>query len=332
MRFLRRLLNTVIVVLFVSLLMFLLVRVLPGDPVAAALGDGVTKEQANQFRMQMGLDKPLYVQYADYLDQLAHGEFGRSLIESRDVGDIVAERLPATLELVIASLLFSVIVGVPLGILSATHRNGLLDQLSRLGSLTGVSFPGFWAALMLQLLLGAALALLPITGRLSGPPPEHITGLYLVDSLLTGNASAFWDAFRHLLAPMFVLALGPLAQVTSMIRSSMLDELSRPYVSFSHAIGMPNFLINYKYALRNAFSATLTLIGFLFPLMIGSAFVVEKVFAWPGIARFGADAILANDYNAIVGVTLVVCLFVVAVNFVTDELYVMLDPRIRLQR
>jgi peptide/nickel transport system permease protein len=129
-----------------------------------------------------------------------------------------------------------------------------------------------------------------------------------------------------------VLALGPLAQVTSMIRSSMLDELARPYVSFSRAIGMPRFLINYKYVLRNAFSSTLTLIGFLFPLMIGSAFIVEKVFAWPGIARFGADAILANDYNGIVGVTLVVCLFVVAVNFVTEELYVMLDPRIRLQR
>jgi peptide/nickel transport system permease protein len=332
MRFLRRVMNTVIVLLFVSLLMFLLVRVLPGDPVAAAMGEGVTTEQANRFRAEMGLDKPLYLQYASYLRQLASGQFGRSLIESRDVGAILSERLPATLELVICSLVLAVVLGVPLGILSATHRNGLLDQASRLASLTGVSFPGFWAALMLQLLFGAALALLPITGRITGPSPTHITGLYLVDSLLTGNRGAFDDSLHHLVAPTIVLALGPLAQVTSMIRSSMLDELARPYVSFSRAIGMPRFLINYKYVLRNAFSSTLTLIGFLFPLMIGSAFIVEKVFAWPGIARFGADAILANDYNGIVGVTLVVCLFVVAVNFVTEELYVMLDPRIRLQR
>jgi peptide/nickel transport system permease protein len=332
MRFLRRVLNMLVVLLFVSLLMFVLVRVLPGDPVGAALGDGATKEQVEKFRVQMGMDKPLQVQYLVYLRGLIDGHLGLSLVEPRDVGDIVWERLPATLELVLCSLVLAIIVGVPLGILSATHRNGIVDQLSRLWSLTGVSFPGFWAALMLQLLLGAALALLPITGRLLGPPPQHITGLYLLDSLLTGNFSAFGDTFRHLIAPTIVLAVGPLAQITSMVRSTMLDELAKPYVAFSQAVGMPAFLINYKYALRNAFSSTLTLIGFLFPLMIGGAFVVEKVFAWPGIARFGADSILANDYNAIVGVTLVICLFVVVVNFITEELYVALDPRIRLER
>jgi peptide/nickel transport system permease protein len=332
MRFLRRVLNMLIVILFVSILMFVLVRVLPGDPVGAALGEGATKEQIDKFRVQMGMDRPLLVQYVTYLKGLFDGHFGVSLIETRDVGDIVWERLPATLELVLCSLLLAILFGVPLGILSATHRNGAIDQISRLCSLTGVAFPGFWLALMLQLLLGAALSLLPITGRLSGPPPTHLTGLFLVDSLLTGNLSAFGDALRHLIAPTVVLAVGPLAQITSMVRSTMLDELSKPYVSFSQAVGMPRFLINYKYALRNAFSSTLTLIGFLFPLMIGGAFVVEKVFAWPGIARFGADSILANDYNGIVGVTLVVCLFVVVVNFITDELYAALDPRIRLER
>jgi peptide/nickel transport system permease protein len=332
MRFLRRVLNMLVVLLFVSLLMFVLVRVLPGDPVGAALGDGATKEQVEKFRAQMGMDKPLQVQYLVYLRGLLDGHFGVSLVEPRDVGDIVWERLPATLELVLCSLMLAIIVGVPLGILAATHRNGPVDQVSRLSSLAGVSFPGFWAALMMQLLLGASLALLPITGRIAGPPPQDVTGLYLVDALLTGNFAAFADAGRHLIAPTIVLAVGPLAQITSMVRSSMLDELGKPYVAFSQAVGMPRFLINYKYALRNAFSSTLTLIGFLFPLMIGGAFVVEKVFAWPGIARFGADSILANDYNAIVGVTLVICLFVVVVNFVTEELYVALDPRIRLER
>jgi len=320
-----------IVILFVSIFMFVLVRVLPGDPVGAALGEGATKEQIDKFRTQMGMDKPLEVQYAVYLRGLFDGHFGPSLIEPRDVGDIVWERLPATLELVLCSLMLAIVLGVPLGIVAATHRNGPIDQLSRLWSLTGVSFPPFWAALMLQLLLGAALALVPITGRMSGPPPEHFTGLYLVDALLTGNLSAFGDALHHLIAPTLVMAVGPLAQITSMVRSTMLDELAKPYVSYNRAVGMPSFLINYKYALRNAFSSTLTLIGFLFPIMIGGAFIVEKVFAWPGIARFGADSILANDYNAIVGVTLVVCLFVVVVNFVTEELYSALDPRIRLE-
>lgn len=332
MRFLKRIFNMLVVLLFVSLLMFVLVRVLPGDPVGAALGDGATKEQIDKFRAQMGMDKPLQVQYLVYLRGLLSGNFGVSLIEPRDVADIVWERLPATLELVICALILAIVIGVPLGILAATHRNGPIDQASRLWSLTGVSFPGFWAALMLQLVLGAALAWVPITGRLTGPPPADVTGLYLIDALLAGNFKAFGEAARHLIAPTIVLAVGPLAQITSMVRSSMLDELGKPYVAFSQAVGMPRFLINYKYALRNAFSSTLTLIGFLFPLMIGGAFVVEKVFAWPGIARFGADAILANDYNAIVGVTLVICLFVVVVNFVTEELYVALDPRIRLER
>lgn len=332
MRFLRRVANMLLVVLFVSLLMFILVRVLPGDPVGAALGDGATTEQVEKFRIQMGIDKPLHVQYVAYLRGLLGGHFGVSLMEPRDVGTIVMERLPATLELVLCSLVLAIVVGVPLGILAATHRNGAIDQASRLWSLAGVSFPSFWAALMLQLVLGASLSLLPITGRLTGPPPQAITGLYLVDALLTGNFTAFGDAFHHLIAPTVVLAVGPLAQIASMVRSSMLDELAKPYVGYSQAVGMPRFLVNYKYALRNAFSSTLTLIGFLFPLMIGGAFVVEKVFAWPGLARFGADAILANDYNAIVGVTLVICLFVVVVNFVTEELYVALDPRIRLER
>src|SRR5260370_19185109 len=313
MRFLRRVLNMLVVLLFVSLLMFVLVRVLPGDPVGAALGDGATKEEVEKLRAQMGMDKPLQVQYLVYLRGLLDGNFGVSLVEPRDVGDIVWERLPATLELVLCSLILAIIVGVPLGILAATHRNGPVDQVSRLSSLAGVSFPGFWAALMLQLLLGASLALLPITGRIAGPPPQDVTGLYLVDALLTGNFAAFADAGRHLLSPTIVRASGPLAQITSMVRSSMLDELGKPYVAFSQAVGMPSFLINYKYALRNAFSSTLTLIGFLFPLMIGGAFVVEKVFPWPGIARFGADSILATHYNAAVAVPLAIFLFAVAV-------------------
>lgn len=317
----------------VSVVMFALVRLLPGDPVAASLGnEGATPEQVEQLRRQLGLDQPLPIQYLVYIGNLLTGDFGMSLIERRDVGEIILERLPATLELVIWALGAAVLLGVPLGVLAATHRNGFVDQTSRVATLTGVSFPDFWVALMLQLALGAMLSLVPITGRIDGPPPSPITGMMTFDALLTGNWTAFRDAFSHVVTPVIVLASGPLAQITRMTRSTMLDELGKSYVAFARATGMPPLLIHYKYALRNAFSATLTLIGFLIPLMLSGAFIVEKVFAWPGIARFGIDSIMANDYNAMVGVTLVICLFVVVINFVTEELYAVLDPRIRMER
>jgi len=332
MRFAERLLHMLIVLIGVSLLMFMLVRALPGDPVAAALGEGVAKEQIEKLRVELGMDRSIPVQYFNYLKDLANGRFGRSLTESRDVGEIIRERLPATLELVTVALLIAVVVGLPLGVVSAVKRNKPVDHVLRVASLSGVSFPEFWAALMLQLVFGAWLALLPITGRLSGPPPTDLTGFYLLDSMLTFNLAAFWDATRHILAPALVLALGPMTNIARMVRSAMLDELAKPYPALSRAIGIHPFIVNAKYVLRNAFSSTLTVIGFLFPLMIGGAFVVENVFAWPGIARFGASAIVSNDYNAVVGITLVVCLFVVVINFVVDELYVVLDPRIRLER
>ncbi|GAA5237065.1 ABC transporter permease [Verticiella sediminum] len=330
MRLIERLTHMLVVLLGVSMLMFFLVRVLPGDPVAAALGEGVDQAQVEKLRAQMRLDKPIPLQYLSYLGDLARGHFGPSLIESRDVGQIIRERLPATLELVLAGLFIAVVVGLPLGVISAIRRNTRIDHAARVISLSGVSFPEFWVALMLQLVFGAWLAMLPVTGRLSGPAPADITGLYLLDSLLTANGAAFWDSARHLLAPAFVLALGPMTNIARMVRSSMLDELAKPYPALSRAVGIHPFIVNMKYVLRNAFSSTLTVIGFLFPLMIGGAFVVENVFAWPGIARFGAAAIVANDYNAVVGITLVVCLFVVVINFIVEELYTVLDPRIRL--
>lgn len=332
MRFLERLLHMALVLVGVSILIFVLVRVIPGDPVAVALGDRATPAEVSRLRAEMGLDQSLPVQYLHYVRGLMEGHFGPSLIEQRDVGPIIAERLPATLELITVAMLLAVVFGVPFGVMSAVHRDGAVDHTSRIASLFGVSFPQFWVALIFQLVLGSWLLLLPITGRISGPPPEHITGFFLLDSLLTLNFAAFSDALRHIAGPAIVLALGPLANITRLVRASMIDELGKPYPALSRAIGMPALLINYKYVLRNAFSSSLTVIGFLFPLMLGSAFVVEKVFAWPGIARFGADAIVANDFNAVVGVTLVICVFVVVINFVVDELYAVIDPRIRLGR
>ncbi|EPX80358.1 ABC transporter permease [Salipiger mucosus] len=327
---LKRLAQMLVVLIGVSIFIFVLTRVLPGDPIAAALGERASEDQIERLRAQMGLDQSLVMQYFDFVGGLFEGRMGMSLVERRDVAEIIAERLPATLELVLFSLFLAVILGVPLGVVSAVHRDGPIDYASRVVALVGVSIPNFWIGIMLQLFLGLTLSLLPITGRLDGPPPMQITGLYLFDSLVTGNFAAFRDALAHIMAPAIVLASGPLATITRMIRANMIDERAKPYSELAEALGMHPLLINYKYVLRNAFSSTLTVIGFLVPILIGANFVVEKVFSWPGIARFGADAIIASDFNGVVGVSMVVCSFVVVVNVIVELLYRVLDPRIRL--
>ncbi|HWK67751.1 MAG TPA: ABC transporter permease [Rhizobiaceae bacterium] len=325
-----RLAQMLVVLVGVSILVFLLTRVLPGDPAAAALGDRATPEQVAQLRSELGLDQPLPAQYMRFVTGLLSGNMGLSLVERRDVSSVILERLPATLELIFAALTIAVIVGVPLGVLAAVYRDRVADQLSRIVALIGVSFPQFWVGIMMQFVLGLALALVPITGRSSADMPAAITGFLTVDSLIALDFAAFWNALSHLICPALVLAAGPLATIMRMVRASMIDEFDKPYPEYARALGMHPFLINFKYVLRNAFTPTLTIIGFLIPIMIGSSFVVEKVFAWPGLARFGADAIIANDFNGVIGITLVICLFVVVLNFIVELLYPIVDPRIRL--
>lgn len=327
---LSRLAQMLVVLVGVSILVFVLTRVLPGDPVAAALGDRATPEQMAQLRTELRLDLPLWQQYRHFVTGLFSGDMGMSLVEKRDVSVVIAERLPATLELIFTALFIAIIFGVPLGVFAAVYRNGIIDQISRIVALFGVSFPQFWVGIMLQLWLGLSLALLPITGRSSVPMPEAVTGFLTIDSLIALDFTAFGNAIRHLICPALVLAAGPLATIMRMVRANMIDEFEKPYPELARALGMHPFIINFKYVLRNAFTPTLTLIGFLVPIMIGSSFVVEKVFAWPGLARYGADAIMANDFNGVIGITLVICLFVVVLNLIVDLLYPIIDPRIRL--
>lgn len=333
MYFIQRLIYMILVVVGVSILMFFLVRVIPGDPIALALGANATQEDIEKMRHEMDLDQPIYVQYARYAQGVFYeGKLGMSLIEKRDVMDIVREKLPATLEVVLVAIILAMLISIPLGVTAALNQGGGWDHFNRLLALFGVSFPQFWAGLMFQLFFGFLLDLTPLTGRIGGSPPTDITGFYLIDSLLTVNWPAFQDSFIHIIGPALILSLGPLANITRLIRANMIDEMSKDYITVSQAIGISRVIIRYKYMLRNAFSSSLTMIGFLIPLMLGSAFVVEKVFAWPGMARFGADAIIANDFNGVVGVTLVICLAFVVVNLAIDFLYEVLDPRIRLSR
>ncbi|RLB29676.1 MAG: ABC transporter permease [Deltaproteobacteria bacterium] len=328
----KRLAYMVLVLFGISLLIFFLARVMPGDPARLALGPEATQEQVQALRHRLGLDQPLYTQYYVFVKGLLKGELGMSLVTKRDVSKDLIQRLPATLELVVAAMAIAVLAGIPLGVLSALHKDRTIDQLSRIFAFAGVSLPRFWIGIMFQIAFAYSLGLLPITGRITGDPPAHITGLYLLDSLLTRDFPAFMDSFKHILLPSITLSLSPLAQITRLIRASMIEQLRKDYTVVSRIIGMPENLNIYKYMLKNAFTATLTVIGLLFGWMIGNAFVVEQVFSWPGMARYGVNSVLRNDFNAVVGVTLVIGVGYVLINFIVDLLYGYLDPRIRLKK
>jgi len=327
-----RLIYMVLVLLGVSLLIFFLARVMPGDPARLALGPEATQDQVQSLRHKLGLDRPLYTQYYVFLRGLFKGELGMSLVTKRDVFKDLIQRLPATLELVVTAMLIAIIGGIPLGVLSALHKDRTIDQISRIFAFAGVSFPRFWIGIMFQIAFAYILGLLPITGRISGDPPTHITGLYLLDSLITRDFPAFVDSFKHLVLPALTLSLSPLAQITRITRANMIEQLRKDYSIVMRTIGMPEAVNIYKYMLKNAFTSTLTVIGLLTGWMIGNAFVIEQVFAWPGMARYGVNSVLRNDFNAVVGVTLVIGAGYVVINLIVDLLYGYLDPRIRLKR
>jgi len=322
------------VIAFFGLLFLILTisRVMPGDPIRLALGPAATVKRVEEMRDKMGLDKPLYTQYYLFLRDLCHGKLGYSIINRRDVSEDLLSKIPATLELAIFAQAIAVILGLPLGILAALYKDRFPDHLSRVVAFLGVSFPRFWTGIMLMLLLSYVLNILPVAGRISGAPPKHLTGLYLLDSILTGNLRAFWDSFLHILLPAFSLGIASMAQFARLVRARMVEELTKDYTLVIKAVGMPQNLNVMKYMFKNAFSATMTTIGLSFGWMLGNAFVIEKVFAWPGMARYGIDAILVNDFNAVVGVTLIVGIAFLVINLLLDIGYRKLDPRIALRK
>lgn len=313
----------------ISILIFILSRVVPGDPVRLALGPEATQEQVEAYRRELGLDKPLHIQYLNYLRGLTRGQLGRSLRTNRDVIKDIRDFFPATFELTTVAMLFAILVGVPLGVTSALRKDAWQDQSTRVLALSGVALPRFWLGILLQLVFAYWLGLLPTIGRAT-QPPRAITGLYLLDSILTGDARAFWDSLKHIALPAFTLSLATLAQVMRLTRASMIEQMRAEYIQAARAYGLPENLIVYKYMLKNAFTSTLTIIGLTYGFLLGNAFLVEFVFAWPGMAQYGAQAVIYKDFNAVVAVTTVVGLAYVLVNFAVDLLYGLLDPRIRL--
>lgn len=331
---LRRLLSAIPVLFSLLLLIFFIARVIPGDPVRAALGPGATEAQAESLRQRLGLDKPLPLQFWNYLVGLfTRGDLGLSLETTSSVTAILIQRFPASFELVTVALLIAIAIGIPLGIIAATHKNKWFDNLSRLVAIFGVATPRFWLAIILQILFAYYLGILPIIGRASyALAPTRITGLYLLDSILTLNPSAFFSSFMHIILPALTLSVGPIAQITRMVRSGMIEQNRKDYVLVERANGLPKNLVLYKYMLKNAFTSTLSVIGLMYGYMLGGAFIVETVFSWPGIASAGVKAVLAKDFNMIIGVTLVIGLWYVVINFVVDMLHSYIDPRIRYDK
>lgn len=311
-------------------LIFVISRVMPGDPVRLALGPEATRDQIEAYQKKLGLDRPLPAQFAHYLAGLARGEFGESIRTYRDVRLDLRDFLPATVELVLVALAVAVLAGVPFGILAAVRRDTWVDSLSRLVAVPGVALPRFWVGILLQVGLAYQLGLFPIVGR-AAVPPARITGLYLLDALLTLNGAAFLDSVLHLALPAVTLALPTLAQVARLTRASMIEVFRRPFMLVHQAYGVPPARLVWRYGLRNGLTSVLTLVGMTYGALIENAFLVEVVFSWPGISAYGAAAVLAKDFNAVVGVTLVVGLSFVLANLLVDVLYGVVDPRVRLR-
>ncbi len=328
----RRFFFLVFVLLGLSLITFTLSHVVPSDPARMIAGPRASPEAVEKIRKDYGLDRPLYEQYIRYMSGVVRLDFGESLSSRRPVNQDLKRYLPATVELTLYAMLFAVVSGIPLGVLSAVKRNSLLDAVTRTVSVLGLSIPSFWLALMLQFLLFAQLGVLPDGQRLpiGVKEPPTITTLYTVDALLSGQFGLFLTALKHLAMPAFVLGFGSLAIVTRMVRSGMLEVLGQDYIRTARAKGLEQKTVVIRHALKNALLPAVTVIGLQIGLLLGGAVLVEIIFSWPGIGRYAFTAIQNFDYNAVISVTLIIGFAYVTVNLLVDIMYVLLDPRIRV--
>lgn len=328
---LKRLLLTAPVLLGLTALVFAIARLLPGDPVALAAGPNASPADIAHYAREFGLDRPMGVQYLDYLQGLLHGDFGVSIFTRRPVAEDLVAYLPATLELVIAAMSLAVLIGIPMGLWAAVRRDHWPDILSRVMALGAISMPRFFLGLLLQLCLAMALGWLPLGGRfpITEDLPQRVTGLITLDALLIGDLHAFSLACQHLLMPAVAMSLSPLATIMRMMRASTLEVLQQDHVLTARALGLPQQQIILKYVARNAISSTLTVIGLYFGWLLGGTVLVETIFDWPGLGLYATKAVVTQDFMPIIGVTLVIGSLFVATNLVIDLLYGVINPKVR---
>jgi peptide/nickel transport system permease protein len=327
----RRLLLLIPILIGLSLLVFFWIRALPGDPATALLGERATPEAIVAVNKQYGLDKPIYVQYFAYVKQTASGNFGTSQTSRRPVTTEFAERFPATIELALAAMFFSIVLGLPLGFFAAKRYGGFFDHFSLFASLLGISIPIFVLAIILKYIFAVRLGWLPTVGRVSVLTElEHPTNFYILDAIITGNWAALWDAIQHLILPAIALGTIPLAIITRITRAAVLDVQNEDYVRTARAKGIAPRTVDSRHVLRNAMLPIATIIGLQTGLLLSGAVLTETVFAWPGIGTWLVDAIEARNYPVLQGGILFIAFIFVLVNLVVDVSYGFLNPRIRL--
>lgn len=331
LRFLARRILQVVPTLFgLVVLVFIMVRIIPSDPAAILAGENASPAQLAAVRAQYGFDRPLVDQFFIYIRQLATGSLGVSFMTQRPLSTEILGRLPATLELALFALTLATSVGIPLGLVAALNHNGWIDHVLRVFTIGGLAIASFWLALMLQFLFSMELDLLPVHERLTQnlDPPEFFTGLYLIDSAITGRWDVFADAFRHILLPGFTLAVGPMASIMRFTRGSVLATLRREFVDYGRAMGYPRFILMTKYVLRNSLITPVTQIGLLLGGILAGAVVVEAIFDWPGLGGYAVLSIASSDYQGTLAVVLAIGFFYAVINLVVDIVHAIIDPRI----
>lgn len=329
-----RIAQSIPVVIGVVIISFLLTRALPGDPAAYFAGAAADEASIEEIRVALGLDKPMLQQFFIYVGDLLRGDLGQSISSGQPVAQDLANRLPASLELTLTALVLSCGIAIPLGILAATRPGSAIDHACRVLVTAGVSLPTFFTGIVLVYVFYYLLGIAPSPlGRLDFIyiEPDHVTGFYLIDSLLAGDAETFVGAAKQMILPATTLALFTLAPIARMTRAAMLTALSSDFIRTARAAGLTNRKVLYAYAFRNALLPVVTTLGMVFSFALGANVLVEKVFAWPGIGSYAVEALVVSDYAAVQGFVLAMALLFVALNLIIDLIYAAIDPRIGFQ-
>lgn len=329
--------SALLVLLVLTVVVFTLTRIIPSDPAVVYAGPKAPPEELARIRERLGFDRPLPIQYLSYLGGLLTGDWGDSLSTRRPVLTEFAVRLPATLELLFAAMLFALVVGVVLGVLASRKPGGILDAVIRFLAIGGISMPAFWLGLLLQVLFVGRLGILPATGQFSKElafvsAVAHVTGFPYFDSFITGNWVAWSDGMAHLILPMLTLGAYPLGLIARMTRASMLEVQSQDYIFTAEAYGLRERMIRWRLALKNAMPPTLTVTGLSAAYALTGTFFVEVVFNWPGLGQFAANAMLAVDYPSILAITMLGAAGYLLANLIVDIAQARIDPRVRVSR
>lgn len=329
----KRLLLMIPILFGISILTFAISHTIPGDPARLILGPKADPVIVKELQEKMGLNDPAYVQYGRYIKDIVKGDLGNSTYTQQPVVNDLKRYFPATLELTLFSMFLTVLIGIPFGIISANKKDKLADQATRFVALIGVAMPAFWLGIILLLFFYLQLGVLPGAGRLDTwvSPPVHITGMYTIDALLTGNWEAFQSAAIHLILPGMTQAAVTIGMITRMTRSSMLEVLRSDFIRTAYAKGGSQNRVLYGHALKNGMMPILTLMGMTFGHSLGGSVLVESVFSWPGVGKYAVNAITYLDFPAVMGVTLLIAVLFIFVNLIIDIFYQVIDPRLKYE-